>query len=178
MQVPYVHQYYPSQQHSMFTRNRRAAYAKVKGGPLAPQITGMVVFLEVPNGTEVFAEIYGLPQFKQGREGMKPIGPHAFHIHEKGSCDVGKITDPFKGAGGHWNPDQQPHGNHAGDFPVLFSNSGYARMSFFTNRFTAEDVIGKTVIIHQNPDDYQSQPAGDAGLRLACGKIKGYTQTP
>ena len=66
----------------------------------------------------------------------------------------------------------QPHGNHAGDFPVLFSNNGVARMCFFTNKFKVADIIGKAVVIHQSPDDYRTQPAGDAGKRLACGVIK------
>ncbi len=65
-----------------------------------------------------------------------------------------------------------PHGNHAGDFPVLFSNDGYAEMTFFTNRFKPWEVIGKSVIIHQNPDDYRSQPSGNSGKRLACGVIQ------
>lgn len=74
--------------------------------------------------------------------------------------------------GPHWNPGNQPHGNHAGDFPVLFSNGGRAVMGFFTDRFRVADVVGKAVIIHENPDDYRSQPAGNAGRRLACGLIQ------
>lgn len=75
-------------------------------------------------------------------------------------------------AGGHWNPTNQPHGNHAGDFPVLFSNHGYGSMCFFTDKFKVEDVLGKAVIIHENPDDYRTQPSGDGGKRLACGVIR------
>ncbi|NLJ90709.1 MAG: superoxide dismutase family protein [Clostridiales bacterium] len=55
----------------------------------------------------------------------------------------------------------------------MFSNDGYASISFYTNKFMPEEVIGNSVIIHQNPDDYRSQPAGNAGKRLACG-IVGY----
>ncbi|HOV70119.1 MAG TPA: superoxide dismutase family protein, partial [Clostridia bacterium] len=58
-----------------------------------------------------------------------------------------------------------------GDLPVLFSNAGRAKMTVFTNRFHVRDIIGKAVIIHQNPDDYVSQPSGSAGKRLACGVI-------
>jgi len=47
-------------------------------------------------------------------------------------------------------------------------------MWFYTNKFSVEDVIGKAVIIHENPDDYRSQPAVDAGKRLACGVIRWY----
>jgi Cu-Zn family superoxide dismutase len=149
-----------------------SAGAVIQGGPLAPQITGMVCFTDVPGGTMVSAEINGLPPYLAAQNDESPIGPHGFHIHEYGNCDVGDPADPFKAAGDHWNPYNQPHGNHAGDFPVLFSNSGYAWMCFFTDKFKPSDVIGKAVIIHQNPDDYRSQPAGNAGKRLACGVIQ------
>lgn len=146
--------------------------AMIKGGPLAPSINGTVSFMSVPGGTEVTAMIYGLPPYRPAINGQGPIGPFGFHIHENGSCDIGDPNLPFEAAGGHWNPTNQPHGNHAGDFPVLFSNRGYSKMTFFTSKFKPDDVIGKTIIIHQNPDDYRTQPAGDAGKRLACGIIE------
>ncbi len=148
------------------------AVAEVKGGPLAPQLTGTVRFKDVPGGTEVLAEIRGLPQYQPACGDNPPIGPHGFHIHENGNCEIGDPTNPFQAAGGHWNPTWQPHGNHAGDFPVLFSNHGYSLMAFFTDKFKVADIIGKSIIIHQNPDDYRTQPAGNAGKRLACGIIK------
>jgi Cu-Zn family superoxide dismutase len=151
----------------------RAAMAEIRGGPLAPQIRGMVQFTEVPGGTWVYIDVAGLPEYRPGTGGANPVGPHGFHIHENGSCAVGDQREPFQGAGGHWNPGGQPHGNHAGDFPVLFSNGGRAMMGFFTNRFTPADVVGKSVIIHESPDDYRSQPAGNAGRRVACGLIRG-----
>ncbi|WP_347321226.1 superoxide dismutase family protein [Rossellomorea sp. RS05] len=153
------------------------AYAVIKGGPLAPDLEGNVFFHEVKGGVEVMVEVGGLPPYKEGKNGEKPIGPHGFHLHEKGVCEIGDPSDPFTSAGGHWNPGGQPHGNHAGDFPVLFSNGGYARMSFFTNKFSVKDVVGKGVIIHQSPDDFRSQPSGDAGKRLACGVIVPYTKS-
>ena len=145
----------------------------VRGGPISPQIYGVLYFIDVPGGTWVYADINGLPPYQQADNG-DPVGPHGFHIHENGTCTVGDPSDPFQAAGEHWNPDNQPHGNHAGDFPVLFSNKGRAIMGFFTNRFKPGDVVGKSIIIHKNPDDYRSQPAGDAGLRLACGVIYSY----
>jgi superoxide dismutase, Cu-Zn family len=147
------------------------AISQIKGGPLAPEINGIVIFTDVPGGTEVFVEVRGLPQYQPAHGDKDPIGPHGFHIHENGSCALGNPSSPFEAAGGHWNPTNQPHGNHAGDLPVLFSNDGYARMTFFTNKFSVQDALGKAVIIHQSPDDYRTQPAGDAGLRLACGII-------
>jgi len=148
-----------------------AAVAYIEGGPLAPEIDGLVFFWNVPGGTLVSTDIAGLPPYRPANGEKNPVGPHGFHIHEKGNCQIGDPNDPFQGAGEHWNPDDQPHGNHAGDFPVLFSNGGRAMMTFFTNRFRVRDIIGRAVIIHQNPDDYRTQPAGDAGKRLACGVI-------
>ena len=108
----------------------------------------------------------------QPSNGYNPIGPFGFHIHEYGICQVTNPSEPFMSAGGHYNPTNQPHGNHAGDLPVLFSNNGYARMSFFTNKFSVEDIINRSIIIHENPDDYRTQPSGDSGKRLACGVIE------
>ncbi|NIK28171.1 Cu-Zn family superoxide dismutase [Thalassobacillus devorans] len=160
--------YYPAP----FRQQPKQARARIQGGPLAEGLTGDVYFYELPYGVEVFIQVQGLPEYQPGENGKKQVGPHGFHIHENGSCQIGDESDPFQAAGGHWNPDNQPHGNHAGDFPVLFSNEGFARMMFFTSRFKVDDVIGKAVIIHESPDDYQSQPAGDAGKRLACGVIQ------
>lgn len=149
------------------------AAARIRGGPLAPGIDGVVEFTAVRGGgTWVAVSVQGLPAFRPGAEGRAPVGPHGFHLHVKGSCEVGDPGKPFEGAGEHWNPTNQPHGNHAGDFPVLFSNGGRAVMGFFTDRFRVADVVGKAVIIHENPDDYRSQPAGNAGRRLACGLIQ------
>ncbi|MGI6703405.1 MAG: superoxide dismutase family protein [Clostridia bacterium] len=149
-----------------------AAVAYIRGGPLAPDIAGVVYFRDVAGGCEVRVEVTGLPSYHPAVGGKNPVGPHGFHLHQSGTCRVGDSKGPFQAAGEHWNPDGQPHGNHAGDFPVLFSNNGYARMCFFTNRFRVEDVISRSVIIHQNPDDYRTQPAGDAGKRLACGVVQ------
>lgn len=165
---------YPNYGATRSEANITTAVARIKGGPLAPDIKGTVTFKDIPEGTMVCISVTGLPPFKPGTETTLPIGPHGFHIHENGVCEVGDPTNPFTAAGGHWNPTNQPHGNHAGDFPVLFSNGGRAYMCFFTNKFSFSDVIGKAVIIHESPDDYKSQPAGNAGKRLACGVIRGH----
>lgn len=148
------------------------AYAAIKGGPLAPNINGGVYFMDVPGGTHVCVMVNGLPSHKPATANSQPIGPHGFHIHEFGNCTVGDPKDPFKAVGNHWNPTKQPHGNHAGDFPVLFSNAGTSMMCFFTNKFKVRDIIGKSVVIHENPDDYRTQPAGNSGKKLACGVIR------
>lgn len=142
--------------------------ASLIAGPAAPELSGTVGFRNVRGGVQITVDVRGLLAYDPG---PPPVGPHGFHIHEGSSCEFGELANPFQSAGGHWNPDGQPHGNHAGDFPVLFSKKGSSRITFFTDRFGADDVAGRTVIIHLNPDDYRSQPAGDSGLRIACGVI-------
>ncbi|QRG68460.1 superoxide dismutase family protein [Brevibacillus choshinensis] len=164
--------YHPQSVSSQQQYRPTQAIAEIQGGPLAPELQGYIVFTDVPYGTDVYVEVSGLPPYQPASGSQQPIGPFGFHLHDKGACIVGDPKDPFQSAGSHWNPTNQPHGNHAGDFPPLFSNDGYARMNFFTNKFQAADVIGKTVIIHQNPDDFRSQPAGNSGKRLACGVIQ------
>lgn len=172
-QLGYYYGYYDDPLYNQYRLDSRtAAAARITGGPLAPNLTGIVYFLDIPGGTQVCVEVKGLPQYQPSVGVKPPVGPHGFHIHENGSCEVGDPGEPFKAAGSHWNPTNQPHGNHAGDFPVLFSNNGIAAMCFFTNKFKVKDVVGKAVIIHESPDDYRSQPAGDAGRRLACGIIR------
>ncbi|MDD4834355.1 MAG: superoxide dismutase family protein, partial [Lutispora sp.] len=125
------------------------ASAIIKGGPAAPSLTGSVFFSDVTDGVQVCVSVRGLPSYKPAVDGKSPIGPHGFHIHEMGNCSPGNLTEPFPSTGGHWNPDNEPHGNHAGDFPVLFSNNGRALMCFFTDRFKVRDIIGKSIVIHE-----------------------------
>lgn len=150
------------------------AVAEIKGGPLAPQIRGSVFFQDVPGGVWVSVEVHGLPRYRPAEAGYPPVGPHGFHIHQLGNCVAGNSDNPFPETGEHYNPDNQLHGNHAGDFPVLFSNQGRALMGFFTDKFKVADIVGRSVIIHENPDDFRTQPAGASGKKLACGVIKRY----
>ena len=89
------------------------AVAWIKGGPLSPEINGSVYFNNVMGGTLVCAKIIGLPTYQPAQNGKSPIGPHGFHIHQDGNCECGNPEDPFPGTHGHWNPTEQPHGNHA-----------------------------------------------------------------
>ena len=154
--------------------NLQVAFAIIRGGPLAPQLSGVVWFIDVPDGVQVYADVNGLPQYRPASGGQAPVGPHGFHIHEIGNCEPGTSENPLPATGQHWNPTNQPHGNHAGDFPVLFSNQGRARTWFFTDKFKVASIIGKSIIIHLNPDDYRTQPAGASGKKLACGAIQLY----
>ncbi|MBC7765745.1 MAG: superoxide dismutase family protein [Hyphomonadaceae bacterium] len=155
-----------------FTPAENQAIAYLKGSTIMPNIRGKVTFEPWGNGTRVTAEVYGLPPYSPASEGKPQVGPFGFHMHDMGNCAEGDPNKPFMGAGEHFNPTQQPHGNHAGDFPVLFSNHGFAKMCFYTDKFQPQDIIGKSVMIHQSPDDYRTQPAGDSGKRIACGVIQ------
>jgi Cu-Zn family superoxide dismutase len=148
------------------------ATANIKGGTLAPGINGTVKFYPIADGTLIEAELSGLPLQVAGTASSPPIGPFGFHLHDGSTCGEGTGSDPFSAAMGHYNPGGLPHPDHAGDFPVLFSNNGYAYMVFYTDRFKPSDILHKTVILHQNPDDYRTQPAGNSGKRIACGVVK------
>lgn len=104
----------------------------------------------------------------------------AFHIHEGGECDV---QGDFESAGGHWDAGDNAHGYlagggpHAGDMPNMHVRADGRLLADVFNpsaRLTgeADNVVGRTLIFHTMPDDYQSQPSGDAGDRLACAVIE------
>lgn len=109
--------------------------------------------------------------------GLTPNQQHAFHVHEKGDCSA---PDGMS-AGGHFNPMGHPHGapgqmRHAGDMPSLQADaSGSATASFTLDGISVgtgpADVVGKALIVHAQPDDYKTQPTGNAGGRIACGII-------
>jgi len=147
------------------------AIAYIGGSSLAPRLRGTVKFKSQDGGTWVYADISGLPAYSPAASGSPQIAPFGFHIHAGGECGDNTGENPFQAAGGHWSPDGQTYGNHAGDFPVLIPCQGIAKFAFFTDRFTPEDVIGHTIIIHQSPDDYRNQSPGDCGPRIGCGAI-------
>jgi len=149
-------------------RQRPHATAVVRGGSEYPEITGRVQFYQMRMGVLIAAEVFGLPA---GR-GTCESSVFGFHIHSGSTCS-GNMQDPFADVMEHYNPDQCIHPQHAGDLPPLFGNNGYAFQVFLTNRFTVWEIIGKTVIIHDMPDDFRSQPGGDAGTKIACGQILG-----
>ena len=82
------------------------------------------------------------------------------------------MADPFAGAMSHYNPKGCEHPYHAGDLPPLFGNGGSALSLFLTNRFSVREITGKTVIIHDRPDDFTTQPSGNSGTKIACGVIE------
>lgn len=138
-------------------KNTNFAKACVRGDENHAGIWGNVTFSKRRRGVLVTAHIFGLP-----RDGF-----FAFHIHEGKSC----AGEGFPQSGGHYNPGDEPHPMHAGDLPPLLSCGGEAYLQVLTNRFGICEVIGRTVIIHSDPDDFHTQPSGNSGEKIACGKI-------
>lgn len=145
------------------------AHARVRGSVAYPNIKGRVDFYQTDQGVVVLAEMTGL-SVAESDCGNSVFG---FHIHEGSKCE-GNAEDPFAEVGQHYNPENCPHPSHSGDMPPLFSNKGYAILMFLTDRFTVEEIIGRTIILHSGPDDFTTQPAGNAGKKIACGEIKQY----
>ena len=142
-------------------KRRCRGVAVIKGSAEAPRLSGIVNFTDTPEGVRVDAHVQGLPP--------NETGFYAFHIHERGSC----LPPDYQSAMGHYNPDDTAHPLHAGDFPMLLAtDNGHAWLSFVTTRFDTCEVIGRSVMIHAQRDDYQSQPAGDSGARIGCGLIQ------
>lgn len=135
------------------------AVARVAGGSQAPCLYGSVKFYQMGKHVLVVADVCGLPRSE--------TGIFALHIHE-GKCCSG---ENFADTGGHYNPESKPHPSHAGDLPPLMSCEGRAFLAVLTGRFCLPEIIGRTVVIHSGPDDFHSQPAGDAGDKIACGVI-------
>ncbi len=144
---------------SFLARSKPYAFANIKGGEKYPQIEGKVEFYALGEGTIVATQISSLPKTE--------TQIFAEHIHEGESC-----KDDFKQTLGHYNPSDEPHPCHAGDMPPLFSNDGNAFSVFYTTRFVGKQILGKTVVVHENPDDFSSQPAGNSGEKIACGVIE------
>ncbi|HKL50756.1 MAG TPA: superoxide dismutase family protein [Wenzhouxiangellaceae bacterium] len=131
------------------------------------EAVGTVEFRPSPFGSMLHARLAFLP-----------AGIHAFHVHETGEC-----VPPFKSAGGHFNPDSSDHGlmdadgRHAGDMPnIHVPASGMVNIEIFNDSVRLDerlfDADGASVVIHEGPDDYVTNPAGAAGPRIACGVIE------
>ena len=150
----------------------RAATAHAELGPTAAispnPTTGAVTFTAVDHGVRVAGEVRGLA----------PGSEHGFHVHEKGDCG-----DNGNASGGHFNPTGGIHGKvgspgtHAGELPSLVADAaGVARFSVDAHAISladgaANNVVGRALVVHRDPDDFTSQPAGNSGPRIACAVI-------
>lgn len=149
---------------------RPHAVAALRGDPAYPQLHGTVRFYQTDRGVLVATEVFGLPI--STARCADPI--FAFHIHAGDRCS-GNADDPFADALTHYDPDDCPHPYHAGDLPSLFGNSGYAFSVVLTERFRVDEIIGRVIILHASPDDFTTQPSGNAGEKIACGRIRART---
>ena len=141
--------------------NRPDAVARIAGGVEAPRLSGCVEFYQENGYVLVVARISGLPEKSE-------TGFFGFHIHQGRNCSGAE----FSRTEGHYNPTGLPHPEHAGDLPPLLRCQGTAYLSFRTDRFSVNEIIGRTVVIHSDPDDFHTQPAGNAGKKIACGVIR------
>jgi superoxide dismutase, Cu-Zn family len=133
------------------------------------KVVGTVLLVDTPHGLLLRGALMGLPP-----------GTHAIHFHEVGKCEP-----PFKSSGGHFNPSKKNHGMldpaglHAGDLPnLVVPKNGKLDFELFAEDLTLADgpntvldADGTALVIHAKADDYKSQPAGDAGDRIACGAV-------
>lgn len=134
---------------------------------------GKAILKETDKGVNIALEAESLPP-----------GEHGFHIHEKGLCEP---EHHFESAGAHFNPFHKKHGilnpegPHAGDLPnILVANDGTVVAQIQAPLVTLQTGTvhsllrpgGTALIIHAKPDDYKTDPAGNAGERIACGVIK------
>jgi len=145
------------------TPSASAQLAPTKGG----QVAGKVVFLQRGDKVMIDARVTGLTP-----------GLHGFHVHEKGDCSAPDASS----AGAHFNPRKTDHGGtegperHAGDLGNLIADpSGLAvykaELAGFTLGTGEDSIIGRALVVHGDPDDLLTQPAGNAGPRVACGLI-------
>ena len=130
------------------------------------------------SGTVNFVQAGGKVLARGEIRGLKPNAEHGFHVHEKGDCSSGDGMS----TGGHFNPTGRAHGSHGGgehhtgDLPSLKADAtGVATVNFESSTIRVgsgvTDIVGRGLIVHRDPDDYKTQPTGNAGPRLACAVI-------
>lgn len=153
---------------NMSLYNRKPdAFAYITGSYDYKNIKGKALFFQLRGGVMVKSEFAGLPQSLQNCN--YPV--FGYHIHNGTSC-TGTQENPFENSDGHYNPGECTHPYHAGDMPPIFGADGKGISIFLTNRFNVSEIIGKVVILHANPDDFTTQPSGNSGKMIACGKIE------
>lgn len=135
----------------------------------ASLVSGKIKVVPMAGGVHLTGTVGGLP----------PNSTHGFHVHEKGDCSAADASS----AGPHFNPFAAPHGkaesgaHHAGDMDNVVTNAeGVVSVNIHVDGVTlgggaVNDIAGRALVMHATADDYSSQPAGNAGARVACGVI-------
>lgn len=139
------------------------AFASISGGKVYPDIMGIANFYRTrwDTGLMIEVELANLPN--SASYAPRFLG---MHIHENGDC-----TNHFQNTGMHYNPTSAAHPYHLGDLPSVLNSDGYAYIAFYDSFLSLRDIIGRSIIIHENRDDFTSQPTGDSGNKIACGVI-------
>lgn len=136
------------------------AVAYITGSEEHPRLHGRVEFYEDADGVVVAVNIMGLPENGSGFFG--------FHIHGGGNCGGGNFVNTES----HYSRDGEMHPMHSGDLPPVLSAGGIGKYSVLTDRFSLNEILGKTVVIHGAADDMRSQPSGNSGEKIGCGIIR------
>ena len=131
-------------------------------------VSGTLSVVPIQGGVRVRGDIGGLAP-----------GPHGFHVHQTGDCSAADAAS----AGGHFNPTAQAHGraaatpHHAGDIDNIAADAaGIAHVDTRLHGVSlgggaSNDIAGRAIVVHADPDDYRTQPSGNSGARIACGVI-------
>ncbi len=154
--MQHIHKY------SYMESERPALLGVLRGGLGHEDITGTAAVFWLPDAVWLEAQFNGLPASEV----------FGFHIHDGVVCTA---ENDFSDAGEHLDLcgdgvwcGQHPY--HAGDLPPIFSDeNGAAVMSVYLDRARIEDISGRTIVLHSRPDDFTTQPAGNSGIRIACG---------
>lgn len=143
----------------------KKAIAKVNPSD-GQKVTGTVTFETLDKGVRIVADLQGLTP-----------GAHGFHVHEKGDCGHDGMD-----AGAHFNPTGKKHGGpddadrHAGDFGNVIANEAgiahYDRIDYVITLNGKDSIIGRSIMVHKDADDFKTQPAGNSGARIGCGLIE------
>jgi superoxide dismutase, Cu-Zn family len=146
------------------------------GEGIGQSVYGYANFTQRGNEITIRVEVWGLDALA----GFEP-GPKGTHVHAGNDCSPswdGTSVTPGGGAGGHFNPDNVSHPEHAGalgNMDVDENGNGVFEITVSTmdlGRSDSRNILGRTVVIHAGEDDRESQPAGDSGPRLLCGMIR------
>jgi Cu-Zn family superoxide dismutase len=149
------------------------------GGGLRAEATMEARSNSVTSGTVVFRERGDAVLARVQLRGLAPNSEHGFHVHDKGDCSAPDAMS----AGPHFNPGGHPHGrpgsgaHHAGDLQNLKADgSGNVDVEVTLAGLTLapgpNSIVGRSLVVHRDPDDFATQPAGNSGPRIACGVIK------
>ena len=136
---------------------------------LGHAVAGRIEFLQVGERVRVHAVVTGLA----------PGSEHGLHVHEVGDCSAPDAAS----AKGHFNPFGKPHAHytaperHAGDLPPLRADArGRAEFEVVLGIMSLTggpaNIVGRSVVVHANADDFRTLPAGNSGARIACGVIR------